>query len=308
LPAPLKADAVRAKIKTAVETAVKAGLTAEQDIDAFIDAELPFAVGGGYGGDTSCVQIIGPTDEYIVCDTGSGLRPFGNAAIGQHGPNNPQAYHFFQSDSHWDHVMGFPFFVPAYIPGNKIVIYGVHDSLNHVFGAQKSSPHFPVDFKDLSAMVEFVILDPNKSHDIAGVKVSALKQNHPNDSYAYRFEADGKSVVYSTDCEHPEDGFDSSYPHVEIFKDADLLIVDAVYSLVEARTTKDDWGHASNATAVELGKQATVKHLMIFHHDPGFSDEKLDQFYADTVRYEELIELGEPMKVSISYDGLEVAV
>lgn len=308
LPAPLKSDAVRDKVTLALEAAVKAGLTADADLDSFMDDHLPFFVRGHYGGDSSCVEIVGPTEEYVLCDAGSGMRAFGNATLAQHGPGTPQTYHLFQSHPHWDHVMGFPFFVPAFIPGNKVIIYGGHDNLEHVYGVQQSDPHFPIDFKDLGAEIEFVVLDTDKTYDIAGLTVSLLKQNHPGDSYGYRFHCDGKSVVYSTDCEHPEDGIDDSYPHVPFCRDADVLIIDAMYSLVEARTTKDGWGHSSNITAVELAKQAGIKHMIMFHHDPGFSDEKLDQFHAETARYEEVYEGGQPMKVSISYDGLEIAV
>ena len=201
-----------------------------------------------------------------------------------------------------------PFFVPAFIPGNRIIIYGGHDNLEYVFGVQQSAPHFPIDFKDLGATIEFVVLDTNKTYDVAGLSVSVLKQNHPGDSYAFRFEADGKSVVYSTDCEHTIDGIEDNYPHVSFCRDVDIFIFDAMYSHVEARTTKDGWGHSSNLTAVELGKRSAVEHLILYHHDPGFSDKQLDQFFEQTVRYEEIHEGSKRMKVSMSYDGFEVTL
>ena len=81
----------------------------------------------GYGGDSSCVQIEAG-DEYMVCDMGSGLRRFGQQVMAEHGPKRPKVYHFFMSHAHWDHIMGFPFFSPAYIPGNTIHIYGGHNT------------------------------------------------------------------------------------------------------------------------------------------------------------------------------------
>ena len=117
LPAPLGASAVRAKIRDALFAARNRRLTTAEAIDDFIDRDLPFAVKGTYGGNTSCIEIVTGGDEHLLCDLGSGLREFGNHMLARHGPARPQCYNVFLSHMHWDHIMGFPFFAPGVYSG-----------------------------------------------------------------------------------------------------------------------------------------------------------------------------------------------
>ena len=160
LPAPLRAQAVRAKIRDALLAARGRALETEQAIDAFIDSSLPFSVRGTFGGNTSCVEIITGGDEYVICDLGTGVREFGNRVLREHGPGRKHTYNIFLSHPHWDHIMGFPFFAPAYIPGNRICIYGCHDVLREALRTQHSAPWFPVDFHSLGSSIEFITLEP----------------------------------------------------------------------------------------------------------------------------------------------------
>ena len=116
----------------------------------FIDTELEFPVRHSYGGNSSCMEIIGG-DHYTVCDMGSGLRCFGQQIMRKHGPAQPQIYNFFMSHVHWDHIMGFPFFPPAYIPGNTIRIHGGHapPCSKKRFAASNPDPCFPVQWDQL---------------------------------------------------------------------------------------------------------------------------------------------------------------
>src|SRR5262249_23726957 len=152
-------------------------------------------------------------------------------------------FHVFMSHLHWDHIMGFPFFLPAYIPGNHIRIYGCHRALEEAFRHQHAAPSFPVDFSRLGAKIEFVLLEPGRVYEVAGLRVRAKRQQHSGDSYGYRFEQGGKAVVYSTDSEHKRDDPGETEAFVEFFKDADVVIFDAMYSLADAYSVKEDWGH-----------------------------------------------------------------
>src|SRR5437588_4615314 len=109
IPAPLNYLAVRSKIRDAMLAARGRKLETPEAIDAFIEQELPFSVGGTYGGNSSCVEIVTVGDEYVLCDVGSGVREFGNAVIAKHGPGRPNRFNVFLSHTHWDHIMGFPF-------------------------------------------------------------------------------------------------------------------------------------------------------------------------------------------------------
>ena len=308
LPAPLGAAEVRGKVRAALLAASGRRFETPADADAFIDGELPFAVTGTFGGNSSCVEIVTGGPEYVLCDLGSGVRAFGIRMLATHEPGSGQIYNVFLSHVHWDHIMGFPFFTPAYIPGNTIRIHGCHTVLREALERQQSDPSFPVDFRDLASTIEFVDLEAGKPHDIAGLRVLAIPQNHGGDSYGYRFERDGKSIVYSTDCEHKYETLDASYPFVDFYRDADLLIFDAMYSFAETISVKEDWGHSNNMVAVELAQMAGVKHLVMFHHEPVHDDAKLAAILEETRRYAEISRAGTPLVITSAYDGLEIEV
>jgi phosphoribosyl 1,2-cyclic phosphodiesterase len=306
LPAPLRESGVRAKLRDALIAARGRALDTSEAVDAFIDHELPFSVRGTFGGNTSCVEIITGSEEYLLCDLGTGVREFGNAVLAEHGPGRQHCFNVFLSHPHWDHIMGFPFFTPAYIPGNRIRVCGCHQLLREVLHNQQAAPCFPVDFRSLGATIEFVTLEPGRSYDVAGFSVTALKQFHAGESYGYRFSRGVKAIVYSTDCEHKYSTLDESYPFVEFYRNADLLIFDAMYSLADTMSVKEDWGHSNNVVAVELAQAAHVKRLVLFHHEPVFDDRMIERVLADTIRFEEISRHGEKRDVISAYDGLEL--
>jgi phosphoribosyl 1,2-cyclic phosphodiesterase len=305
LPIALTATEVRRRIITAVREASGRALQSDREIERYVDG-LPFDVAGTYGGHTSCVELETGGPDYVLCDLGSGVRPFGEAVLARHGPAQPQTFHVFMSHVHWDHIMGLPFFTPAYIPGNRVRIYGCHAGLEAALRRQMDHPSFPVDFSYLRATIEFVQLEPGTRCDVAGMSVIAKRQRHGGDSYGYRFEANGRAVVYSTDSEHKLADIEESEGFVEFFRNADVVIFDAMYSLADAVSVKADWGHSSNVVAVELCQLARVRHLCMFHHEPASSDAAISTVLADTRRLEEITRADAPLVVTAAYDGMEI--
>ena len=117
---------------------------------AFVEQELDFALSHTFGGHSSCVEFETGSDQYFVCDMGSGARPFGAHVLARQS-GRPATVNVFMSHMHWDHIMGFPFFGPAYVPGTKLRIYGCHSDLEHALRRQQEPPSFPVPFSQLSA-------------------------------------------------------------------------------------------------------------------------------------------------------------
>jgi phosphoribosyl 1,2-cyclic phosphodiesterase len=253
------------------------------------------------------VQVDTGGDEYLVCDMGSGLRPFGHDALKRRA-GRPGTYHILVSHSHWDHIMGFPFFAPAYIPGNRVVIYGCHDNLEAAIRRQQEPPSFPVTLSVMRGKIEFVRLIPGAAYDIAGCTVTGKSQHHAGDSYGYRIERDGKAVVYTTDTEHKMDDASQTEAFVDFFRGADLVIFDSMYSLADAMSVKEDWGHSSNVIGVELCQLARVRKLCLFHHEPVFDDDKLVAILEETRRFEQITRDGHAVEVHSAYDGLEFAL
>lgn len=308
LPAPLSGRRVREKIVNALVKGADRSLDTVEKATEFCEQELSFAESSTFGGNSSCVQVDTGGAEYLLCDLGSGVREFSLAAIARHGPAKPQTYNILISHVHWDHIMGFPFFVPAFIPGNRIRMFSCHPMLERAIRGQNSAPCFPVEFSYLAAAIEFHYMEPGTPYEIAGATVTGTEQVHGNDSYGYRIEKDGKTVVYSTDSEHKLENLADTEKVVGLFRDADLVVFDAMYSLAEASSVKEDWGHSSNITGVELSQMAGVKHLCLFHHEPIHDDAKIESIYKETLRFEEITRSGEQLRITSAYDGLVIEV
>jgi len=306
IPVSLDSASIRDKLAHALVAASGKRLDTQEKARAWVDSELDFAVSHTFGGNSACVQLDAGDNEHVLCDLGSGVRVFGNHVFSRDGPAKANVFHVFQSHLHWDHIMGFPFFAPAYVPGNRIRIYGCHANLEEALRRQQDPPSFPVSFDRLGASIEFVTLQPGRSYEIAGWSVTPKLQSHSGDSYGYRFVRDGRIIVYSTDSEHRLDVPDAVEGAATFFADADLVIFDAMYSLAEAVSVKEDWGHSSNVVGVELCQLANVKHLVLFHHEPANNDERIAEIWRETLRYEEISRTGEPLRISVAYDGLEI--
>ena len=315
LPASLTADSVRKKVHKALEAACGMELKSSEEIDTFIDRVLPFAVSGTYGSNTSCVEIQHPGKEYLILDAGSGLRDFSNNYIKTGKAAQAATFHILMSHLHWDHIQGYPFFAPAFFPQNKIFIHAYHKETPRVYREQIRYPTFPVEWEYLMAKQEFIIREECEPFEIAGFKITSIKQDHPGVSYGYRFEKDGKIFVFSSDSEHKLDAARPDYPFVSFFKNADLLVFDAQYSLADATFNKEDWGHSSNVMGVELAARAKVKHLCMFHNEPTASDSDLDEFLMNSKMYGDIYHAETqkpkdgkdyPEKISLAYDGLSL--
>jgi phosphoribosyl 1,2-cyclic phosphodiesterase len=304
LPVALSRNDVREKVLAALTAANGKTFKTRSALGEFVDS-LPFSVAGTFGGNSACVEIVHTGPEHFICDMGSGARPLGQAKIARYGAPNPQTYHIFISHLHWDHLMGFPYFAPMYIPGNRIVIHGCHKQLEEAFRMQMRSPSFPVDYSQAGAQIEFDLMTPNKAHFIAGINVIPKLQLHLGDSYGYRFESTNRTVVYSTDSEHKLEDLPARQACVDFFAKADLVIFDAMYSLAEAVSVKADWGHSSNVVAVELCQAAQAKRVALFHHEPMHDDRQLSRLLKETQRLEQITRgTHQPLEVISAYDDL----
>ena len=220
---------------------------------------------------------------------------------------HPKIYNFFQSHLHWDHIMGFPFFVPAFDPEALIRIHSGHPDAEEALRRQQEEISFPVPFDWLRATFEFVTLTPGETYEIDGVTVETKLQHHSHGSYGYRFtDRDGRVAIYSTDSEHKLEKMAVEAAFIHFFRDADLVVCDTMYSLADSVSMKEDWGHSSNIVAVDLCHEAKAKTLALFHHEPTYDDEDIERMHQETVRYEELTRDGPLLDVICAYDGLEV--
>lgn len=317
LPASIPPASIREKITKALQAANGRRWSSKEEIHKFIDTQLPFCVGHSYGANTACVEIENPGEDFILCDAGSGLRDFAHHYMRKHHQAKNKTFHIFLSHLHWDHIQGFPFFSPAYLPDYKIIIHGHHPQTEQVFRDQMKPPVFPVEFNELQAEITFDIKPPGEPFEVASFGITSIEQDHPGKSYGYRFERDNKTIIYSTDSEHKQNAFDNEYSFVDFFASADLLIFDAMYSLADASLHKADWGHSSNLIAVELAARAQAKKLVLFHNEPTASDDELHEFLINTQTYADIFHSeipanqGKdryPIEIALAHDGLEIEI
>jgi phosphoribosyl 1,2-cyclic phosphodiesterase len=307
IPVALTSADIRDKVAEALYRAQGQRFASVGEAYDYALAHLDFSLTHTFGGHSPCVELETGSEEYFVCDMGSGARPFGAHVLARQS-GRPATVNVFMSHVHWDHIMGFPFFGPAYAAGTRIRIHGCHDTLEHAFRLQQAPPCFPVEFSQLAAKIEFVKLAPGRSHEVSGVQVTPAPQMHSGDSYGYRFEHGGKSFVYTTDSEHKLENRAQTDRFVRFFHGADVVVFDAMYSLADAISVKADWGHSSNIIGVELCQMARVKHLVLFHHEPAYDDATIESVLRETRRFEELTRGARALQISAAYDGLEIDV
>jgi phosphoribosyl 1,2-cyclic phosphodiesterase len=227
------------------------------------------------GGNTACVLVRFDNGQIVILDSGTGIRKLGNEIISQ-GIEQFDNIYVALSHSHLDHIHGFPFFKPAYDPRRHFTISlcgkeRTEKDLGNIFSGQMRRDYFPVPMYEMGA--KFTFWEPKETDYTArsGIRVKASLHNHPIETYGYRFEEEGKVLVYVTDVEHI-DGIDPRV--VTLAENADLLIHDAQYTPEELKEKKG-WGHSSWEQAVEVAERARVKRLALFHHDPEHTDKFL---------------------------------
>jgi len=283
IPSPMSGQELREKIKLALLGAVGVDLTDNEAVDQYID-RLPQRISTTAGGNTSCVEVrVG--DKLFILDCGSGMRSLGNEIMKEPFGRGQGEAHIFITHTHWDHIQGFPFFTPGYVPGNKFHFYSPFPELQMRFEDQQREIYFPVSLDYMSAARTWTILDPQEAVNIAGVEVRLTLLSHPGGAYAYRFSYGGKVLVYATDGEYQRMDAESTAHYVDFFRDADLLIFDAQYSFEQVIDERRDWGHSTPKMGAELARRAGVKRLALTHHDPTATDERLWNAVAEAYNY-----------------------
>lgn len=238
-----------------------------------------------YGGNTSCVEVRSSSGTLLVLDCGTGALALGQMLVKSEA--RPITGHLLIGHTHWDHIQGFPFFAPLFVPGDEWHIYGprgIGDSLRESLAGQMQYAYFPVTLKDLGATIHYHDLVEG-TLAVGDIAITTQYLNHPALTLGYRLEADGVSVVYSTDHEPhaARGGAGMQAPpareearHVRFLSGADLLIHDAQYTASEYAARKG-WGHSTVEYAADVALAAGVRRLALFHHDPMRTDEAVDE-------------------------------
>lgn len=228
-----------------------------------------------YGGDTTCIEIRTKNDEIIIVDAGSGIRRLGKKLLSE----ERYKYTLIFTHSHWDHILGFPFFKPIYSDLTRIELMGcpvAQGNLRELLSKAMLPPYFPVPFGKLNADINYSGACASDFR-VDSVEIFPINISHPNQGLGYKFIEDGRKFVFLTDNElgYRHHGGLTFEKYVEFAANADLLIHDAEYTPEEYESTRS-WGHSTYTDALKLALEAGVKALGLFHHNQDRGDNEQD--------------------------------
>lgn len=285
-----------------------------------------------YGGNTACLEIrIGETNRLIIIDAGSGIRALGNYMMQNDLPKGPIDTSVFITHTHWDHIMGFPFFTPIFIPGTKIDVYGPvtyeDEGLDRIVGDQLSYRYFPVKHSELAAEINYYPLKESTLDLGDGITLSTKYLNHPILCLGYRFEFDGRVFCTAYDTEpfrnvFPTDPEDINYDPIaaeegelaareenekvlQFIQGATVLVHDSQYTHDEYLSSKLGWGHSPFEYVINAAHKAEVEQLYLFHHDPLRTDKQLTALIE---QYRERMGQKTDLEIHIAREGLEIDI
>lgn len=235
-----------------------------------------------YGGNTSCLEVrLG--ERVVIFDCGSGLRPLGEALQAEaERKGQPIDADIFLSHTHVDHIQGLPFFPPIFRPENRLRIWAGHLAaglkVKDVLSKYMAAPLFPVPPEIFAADVTFNDFRAGETLDVLpGATLRTAPLNHPQGATGYRIDFQGRSLCYITDTEHREGERDPNV--LALVQGAQVMIYDATYSDAEYPRYRG-WGHSTWEECLRVADEAGVERVVLFHHDPGHDDEKMDAIAA----------------------------
>ena len=275
-----------------------------------------------YGGNTTCLHFRSRSGQDLILDGGSGIRPLAQEMMDREfGQGQGQAT-ILIGHTHWDHILGFPFFQPFFQPGNRFLVVsagqtGVH--IRDILSGQQAELNWPVTFDHLPAEREYLTFKPGDQLVLGDFRVETVQLNHPGITIGYRIEADGGAVAVYTDTARvrevrvgdgmggplPDDGFSREYLArlAHCARQADVLVHDTHFFEYEM-VGRYDWGHATVEDALEMARVARVKRLLLFHHHPDHSDALVDEKLA----LARDLSKGEPFIVEAAAEGSRLEV
>ncbi len=268
-----------------------------------------------YGGNTPCIEISTNDSSTIIFDAGTGIRELGIDLLKR---KSIQKIYLFFSHFHTDHIVGLPFFTPLYNDSFEIKIFGkpyVYNTVEEIIDLIIKPPFFSITKDYFRAHAQYHNIDNNFLFENDNFRIETIQLNHPNPTLGFKLTSEDKSAVYFTDNELVQNNHTSQYlkdlitnNHFDLIKfckNADVLIHDTSYSM-DDYDKRVGWGHSNIFSAAMLAHLAEVKNFYLFHYDPTYSDEMIDELLEKTQKF--LESLDSQVNCFASADSLEVVI
>jgi len=272
-----------------------------------------------YGGNTTCIEVRSDDGELIILDAGTGIFPLSQSLF----PEFPLHAHIFNTHTHWDHIQGLPFFIPFFVPGNQVNIYGASDpisqkGISEILTTQLQYRFFPIREAELKADISYQSLMEAQKIRVGDAVITPVLMNHPVVNFGYRIDCRGKSMFFTGDHEpagniyEPEDEEYEEYQTIlnqknkcilDAIQGVDVMISDASYT-PEEYPAKKGWGHGTYDMGMAMARDAGVGKLYCTHHEPTRSDDALEEVFAQALARNPRQE-GDP-EYLLAQEGLEI--
>ncbi len=231
-----------------------------------------------YGGNTMCASVRAADGELTILDAGTGIIELGRRWMAEEERGKGGAAHLLLTHTHWDHIQGFPFFVPAYIPGNKLTIMGPGDSagvLEEILEGQMAPNVSPLhSLANLGADITIRRFSPGTAMVVGGLEVSSdLLPHGRSETLVYRLREGGRTLVFATDllCEDEA----SRERLLTLCRGADCLVHDCTFT-PEDQAGRRQRGYSSIVDAASMAAAAGVGTLVMTHYDQNYTDDQVD--------------------------------
>lgn len=275
-----------------------------------------------YGGNTTCLHFRTRSGQELILDGGSGIRLLGQEMMEREFTEGQGEAYILIGHTHWDHIMGFPFFAPFYQGGNRFVVVSAGQTgvpIRDILSWQQVGLHFPIPFERLQAEREYLHFKPGDELTLGEFRVETVQLNHPGITVGYRIEADGGAITVYTDTARvrevrqgdgmggpePDPGFTREFLArlAHCARESDVLVYDTNY-LEHEIVGRYHFGHSTPEDALEMARMAEVKQLVLFHHAPEHSDTVVDE----KLTLARDLSRGEPLKVEAAAENWRLEV
>jgi phosphoribosyl 1,2-cyclic phosphodiesterase len=287
----------------------ESGYKSASDIKTYLGKTHPFLL-GGVGGNTTCVEVS-TKDSQVIIDGGTGIRLFGYTLLSGACGRGQGIVRILLTHFHWDHVIGLPFFVPIFIPGNEIHFYSVEPDLEEVIRSIFRKPLFPVEYEKLGARIIFHNMQPRRTTQFGNLSVTPYKLDHPDPCWGYKFENDGKTFSYCADTEGIRISRTSLGEDLALYQGTDAMAFDAQYTLSQT-IEKSNWGHSAATIGLDIAFREKIKKLYFVHHDPNASDEAILAASNQTRTYYDRMRASRPELPEVDWtfvrEGSEITI